>query len=75
MLRNLILSGRAGVSLQDYEGINREDETVVFGVSGKYLLNRNFYISLGYEFSQRESDAAGADYDKNVVMLQVRAQL
>ena len=75
LLRNLILSARAGAGLQEYEGIDREDELVRFGLSGKYLLSRNFYISLGYEFTQRESDVAGEDYDKNVVMLRLKAQL
>ena len=75
LLRNLILGARAGISFQDYEGIDRNDETATFGVSGKYLLSRNFYISLGYEYFQRDSDVSGSDYDKNVVMLRLRAQL
>ena len=75
LLRNLILGVRAGLSFQDYEGIDRNDEVANFAVSGKYLLSRNFYISLGYEYSQRESDAAGSDYDKNIVMLRLKAQL
>lgn len=75
LLRSLVLSARAGLSLQKYEGVSRDDENVAIGVSGKYLLSRNFYISLGYEYSQRESDAAGQDYDKNVVMLRLEAQL
>ena len=74
-MRNLILGVRAGLSFQDYEGIDRNDEVANFAVSGKYLLSRNFYISLGYEYSQRESDAAGSDYDKNIVMLRLKAQL
>ena len=75
LLRNLILGARAGISLQDYEGINRDDEVMVFGLSGKYLLSRNIYLSLGYEYSQRESDEAGSDYDKNFVTLRVKVQL
>ena len=75
LLRNLILGARASLSYQDYEGIDRDDEVANFAVSGKYLLSRNFYISLGYDYSQRESDAAGADYDKNVVMLRLKGQL
>ena len=74
-MRNLILGARAGISFQEYEGINRDDEVMVLGLSGKYLLSRNFYISLGYEYSRRESDEAGSDYDKNVVTLRVKAQL
>ena len=75
LLRNLILGARAGYSLQDYEGIDRDDEVFRFALSGKYLLSRNFYISLGYEYSRRESDDAGSDYEKNVVMLRLKAQL
>ncbi len=75
LLRNVILSAQAEISFQDYEGITREDEIATIGISGKYLLSRNFYISLGYEYTQRESDVAGSDYDNNVVMLRVKAQL
>jgi hypothetical protein len=75
LLRNLILSAEAGYSLQEYEGTDRDDNVVAFGLLGKYLLSRNFYISLGYEFSRRESDEAGSDYDRNVVMLRLQAQL
>ena len=75
LLRNLILSARAGISFQEYEGIARDDEVAIFGISGMYLLGRNFYISLGYEFTRRESDVAGSDYTKNVVILRLKAQL
>ena len=75
LLRNLILGASASISFQDFRGIDRDDEVASFGISGKYLLSRNFYISLGYEYTQRESDASGSDYDKNVVKLRLKAQL
>ena len=58
LLRNLILGARASLSFQEYEGIDRNDEVAKFAISGKYLLSRNFYIFLCYEYSQHESDAS-----------------
>ncbi len=45
LLRNLILGARAGISFQEYEGIDRNDEVAKFAISGKYLLSRNFTFS------------------------------
>lgn len=75
LLRNLILSGRASYLNSDYEGITRDDNYLKFGASGKYLLNRNLYVTLKYDYERRDSDAAGQDYSQNVVLLSLSGQL
>jgi hypothetical protein len=75
LLRSLILSGRASFLNSDYEGITREDDYLKFGVSGKYLMNRNLYVTLRYDYERRDSDAAGQDYTQNAVLLSLSGQL
>lgn len=75
LLRNLILSGRLGVSRDEYEGTSREDDYLRAGVGGKYMLNRNFYLTLQYDYITRDSSNAGSDYDRNVVFLRLKAQM
>lgn len=74
LLRNLLLGAEASFTNKDYDGIDRDDDDIRFGVYGKYLLNRNLYLSARYGYSERASDAAGADFDKNVFMLRLATQ-
>ena len=75
LLRNLILSGRIGFKRDEFEGTNREDEYSGAGVGAKYLLNRYLTFTLDYEYTNRDSNAANSDYDRNKFLLKVRAQL
>ncbi len=67
--RNIILSADASFLDVDFEGITREDETISAGVAVQYLVNRNAELELGYDYTSRDSNAVGQDYDKNVVGL------
>lgn len=75
LLRNLILSGRVGFSMEDFEGVAREDEYLRGMLQARYLLNRYFNLSLRYEYTDRDSNVSGSDYDRNIVFLKLRAQL
>lgn len=75
LLRNLILTGRLGLSRDEFEGTTREDDYLRGALQARYLLNRNFHLSLRYEYTDRDSSTAGADYDRNIVFLRLRAQL
>ena len=78
LLRNLLLNANVAFTQDDYEGIKREDQTYEAGVSARYLLNRNFYVSVGYRYTQRErvDGAPGddADYKQNVVTVRLEVQ-
>ncbi len=77
LLRNLLVGARASYTNYDYEGIDRDDDEFRAGVYGKYLLNRNLYLSARYEFRDRESTGAdaGRGFDKNVFMVRLETQL
>ncbi|MBA4208063.1 MAG: hypothetical protein C0454_00860 [Parvibaculum sp.] len=75
LMRNVILGGRASFANNDYEGINRSDDVTRAGLSVDYLLNRNFSLSLGYGYTDRNSNFAGRDYTTNEVGLTLKAGL
>jgi len=73
--RNILIGADASYTNNGYEGINRDDDVYSLGVDGTYLLNRNFRVSLEYDFEARESNAVASDYDTNSVLLALRAAL
>lgn len=75
LLRNLILSANIGVSTDEFEGTTREDDYIKGQVQAKYFLSRYFSAIIGYEYSQRESNAVGADNQINKFGVILRAQL
>lgn len=75
LLRNLLVGADASFTNKDYDGIDRDDDDIRFGVHGKYLLNRHLYLSARYDYSRRDSDAAGEDFDKHVFMVRLETQI
>jgi len=73
--RNVLLNAQLGYTNNDYNGISREDDLVNFGIGGTYLINRRFRASATYTFDERDSSIAGSDYDNNLVVLRISAQL
>lgn len=75
LMRNVILGGSASFANQDYEGIGRTDDVTRAGLSVDYLLNRNFSLRLGYDYTDRDSNVLGLDYTRNEVGLTLKAGL
>ena len=78
LLRNLLLNANVAFTQNDYEGIKREDQIYAAGVSARYLVNRNFYASVGYRYTQRERDSTpgdDADYKQNVITVRLELQM
>ena len=75
LLRNVILSGTAGLTNYDYQGISRSDDVWNLGAEGTYLINRNFYFGGGADYTTRDSNAVGESYDDVRVGLFVGAQM
>ena len=76
--RNILLD--AGVSLTNdaYNGGNprRNDNLIVLGAGARYLLNRNFFVGAGYDFTHRASQGSvNGDYTKHELFFRVGAQL
>jgi len=75
LLRNLILSGNAGVRYDEFEGASREDDYLLLGAGATYLVNRNLYVRGGWDYVNRDSNATGQDYDRHLVTLRVGTRL
>ncbi|MBX3504018.1 MAG: outer membrane beta-barrel protein [Parvibaculum sp.] len=75
LMRNVILGARASYANNDYEGITREDDVMRAGLSVDYLLNRNFSLQLGYDYTERDSNVNARDYTANQIGLTLRAGL
>lgn len=52
----------------------RDDETMDIGAGARYLLNRNLYGDMTYNYTRKESDVPTADYDKHSVLVRVGIQ-
>ncbi|MGB5948807.1 MAG: outer membrane beta-barrel protein [Parvibaculum sp.] len=75
LLRNVILRGDLSYENDDYKGTPRKDDYYGGGVGVSYLLNRFVAMGLDYDYTKRDSNAAGADYSRNRVMFTIRGQL
>lgn len=75
LLRSLILSARLGVSKDEFEGTSREDDYLGVGFGARYILNRNFSFAFDYDYSERDANIAGSDYEINKIMLRLQAHL
>ncbi len=75
LLRNLILTGALGGRYDDFEGISRTDKYLTGTAGADYLWNRYLTLSGRYTFTNRDSNAAGADYTNNLFSLFLTAQL
>jgi hypothetical protein len=75
LLRNLILSAGAGFRYDDFEGISREDKFFTGSAGASYLMNRWLSLGARYTYSNRNSNEAGNDYDRNLISLLLTAKL
>lgn len=75
LLRNLILSGNLGFRRDDFEGVSRADNYYSGNVGADYLWNRYLTLKGRYTLTNRDSNAAGADYTTNLISLFLTAQL
>jgi hypothetical protein len=75
LLRNVLLNANAGYIRDDFEGIDRSDNTFVVGGGVSYLLNRNLSLDATYDFSTRRSDEQEEEYSRNIFLLGVTARL
>ncbi len=73
--RDLTLSGGVAYSWVDYVDIDRRDDTVRILAGAEYQLNPVVSLFANDNYTTYDSDAVpNVDYDKNVVMMGVRAR-
>lgn len=75
LLRNLILSANGSFQKNKYDGNARTDDIFRAGAQFRYLMNRNFYVTVGYDFQNRESSFINQNYTVNTVMIRLEGQL
>ena len=75
LLRNLLIGGGVSLRRNDFEGIDRTDDELNAGVYGKYMLNRNLYMSLNYQYRMRDSNGSTSDFQSNVISLSLKTQI
>jgi hypothetical protein len=75
LLRNVVLSALAEYQMDDYQNTDREEDYYVLQAGATYNINRNLYLRGTYSYSTRDSNIAGSDYDRNLFLLRVGAQL
>lgn len=66
LMRNVILTGRAGWGEDDYKGIDRNDKRTTAGVSATYLMNRSVGVTLSYDYFKQKSHGADGGNDFKV---------
>lgn len=75
LMRNVLLNGTFSYESDDYEGVARTDGKLRAGFGIDYLLNRNFTLSAGYEFTDNDSNLPGNNYARNIVGLTLAGKL
>jgi hypothetical protein len=75
LLRNLVLSALAEYQMDDYQNTNQQEDFYLVQAGATYNINRNFYLRGTYSYSTRDSNLPGEDYDRNLFLLRVGAQL
>lgn len=74
LLRNVLIGADAYFQMEDFQGISRTDDTYGGGLEVQYLVNSYFSVFAEYLHETQDSDAAGNDYSKNVVLVGLRGQ-
>ncbi|MGB0720810.1 MAG: outer membrane beta-barrel protein [Gammaproteobacteria bacterium] len=67
--RNVVLEANVFVTENDFEGIARTDDLFGGTLSATWDINRNFHAGASYEYSERESDVAAVEYERNLFMI------
>jgi hypothetical protein len=76
---NVSVEGHGDYSIADYAAVTagngRYDQYYNFRIGLLYRPTRNFFVGPQYQFIHRTSNQVDSDYDQNIVMLRLGAQL
>lgn len=75
LLRNVLIGATVGFERDDFESIDRTDDTIIASGRVTYLLNRNFSLRGDYQYTDRSSDFANEEFTRNRFTLSLTAQL
>lgn len=71
LLRNLIVSAKAGYLNSDFDGTSREDDRYNVGLSADYYLTQGVKLSASATRDERDSNVPGGDFTRDVVLLRL----
>ncbi|WP_170294916.1 outer membrane beta-barrel protein [Roseospira navarrensis] len=63
--RAVIVNGNVQYIYDDFVKSDREDDTFQFRLGADYTMNRYITFDLGYNFTSRDSNQPGSDYDRH----------
>lgn len=74
--RNIIVEGRMGKLVEEFDTLDRQNDTYYAGIRATYLLNRSVGVTGSYAYETRESsgDAAINDYGAHRLILSLVLQ-
>ena len=72
--RDLLIGADARFIHDDFEGGDRTDLIYQAGVNIKYMMNRYFYVSGGYDFRMRDGESSTDDFTENNFLIRLQAQ-
>lgn len=75
LAEGLVLSPSGAFRNDDFGDNERDDDTYLARLGLTYFLNDQIRIEASYEFSHRDSNVGGEDYDRNVAMITMTGKL
>ena len=69
------LNANVRTGTDDYEGGTRKDDLLNYGVGVSYDFKRWLSVGLNYDYSERDSNVAGSDFEANVYTLSASLSL
>ncbi len=75
LLRNLLIDVDGSYRIDEFEGIDRTDETFRAAAGIEYIVNRMLATFARYEFTTRTSDDPESEFDRNLAIIGVSARL
>lgn len=75
LLRNVLIGATVGFERDDFEGVDRTDDTIFAEARVSYLLNRNFSVGADYQFTDRSSDLEDEEFSRNRFTVGITAKL
>lgn len=75
LLRNVLVGASAEYERDEFEEIDRIDNTIIVGASTTYLINRYLGLQGAYTFEDRSSDLANEEFTRNIFTISITAQL
>lgn len=75
LLPNVLISASGTYVVDDFQGINRTDNNYNAYIGIQYLMNRKLSFGLDANYWHRDSNAAGVNYDREIIGLRLHLQI